>query len=127
MSVKDTIKNKIKEQRLLLELNQEELGKRLNVSKQTISGWENGYRTPDLDMIDKLSNFFGCTTDYLLGKTDDPNTEVVNITYGDKPLTFKLAKGTKKELSQEDIQKMIDKLETAGIDMETFIEKLKES
>ncbi len=118
---------RLKELREDREIMSKDFAKIMNVEPSTVTNWEKGNRFPKEDVIIKLADYFNVSVDYLFGRTDDPNTEVVNITYGDKPLTFKLAKGTKKELSQEDIQKMIDKLETAGIDMETFIEKLKEN
>lgn len=125
--MQDTIGDRIRYVREeILELSGEEFGKLLSVTKTAVSNWEKGNRTADIHTLSKIADLGNVTLDFLACKTDDPNVEVVNITYGDKPLTFKLAKGTKKELSQEDIQKMIDKLETAGIDMETFIEKLKE-
>ncbi|AMQ19634.1 helix-turn-helix domain-containing protein [Geobacillus sp. JS12] len=54
-------------------LTQEELGKKINVTKVSISGYENGNRTPDTETLQKLADFFNVTTDYLLGRTDDPN------------------------------------------------------
>ena len=46
--------------------SQEELGFRLDVSRQAVSKWEMGDSVPDLDKILKMSELFGCTTDYLL-------------------------------------------------------------
>lgn len=66
------IKNKIRTERLKKELNQTELAKILNVSKQTVSNWENGNRIPDTLTLSKLADFFSCSVDYLLGRTDYP-------------------------------------------------------
>lgn len=49
-------------------LTQEELGKRLTVSAQAVSKWENGDSLPDLPLIVELAEVFNCTTDYLLGR-----------------------------------------------------------
>ena len=46
--------------------SQEELGFRLDVSRQAVSKWEMGDSVPDLDKIIKISELFGCTTDYWL-------------------------------------------------------------
>lgn len=46
--------------------SQEELAFRLDVSRQAVSKWEMGASVPDLDKIIKMSEIFGCTTDYLL-------------------------------------------------------------
>lgn len=53
-------------------LTQKELGKAIHVSKVSISGYENGERTPDTDNLRRLADFFDVTTDYLLGKSDHP-------------------------------------------------------
>lgn len=65
--------NKIKELRELNKETQEELGKLLNVSKATISKYENGSVDVSNDTLIKLANHFNVTTDYLLGRTDKPN------------------------------------------------------
>ena len=50
-------------------LSQEELANILNVSRQSISKWETGESTPDLDKIVPLCNFFEISTDeFLKGK-----------------------------------------------------------
>lgn len=46
--------------------SQEELAERLNVSRQSVSKWESGISTPDLDKIVAMSALFGVSTDYLL-------------------------------------------------------------
>ncbi|MCL2169514.1 MAG: helix-turn-helix domain-containing protein [Defluviitaleaceae bacterium] len=46
---------------------QEEVGERLNVSPQTISKWERNDTLPDISMLPSLSNFFGVSTDKLIG------------------------------------------------------------
>lgn len=47
--------------------------------KQTISSWENGNSKPDIDVAIKLADFFGVTTDYLLGRTNNPRGYVNTI------------------------------------------------
>nr|WP_274518913.1 helix-turn-helix domain-containing protein [Tumebacillus flagellatus] len=37
----------------------------------TYNGYENDKREPNNEMLVKLANLFGVTTDYLLGRTDD--------------------------------------------------------
>lgn len=51
-------------------LTQEDLAKMVGVNKQTISQYERGVRRPDLEMLTRLSERLGTTTDYLVGKTD---------------------------------------------------------
>ena len=52
-------------------ITQNELAKALSVSNKTISKWENGMSAPSLNMLITLSDFYGVTTDSLLGREDD--------------------------------------------------------
>lgn len=63
---------RIKELRNSLGLNQVEFGKKLNVSKQCISNWENGNIQPSIDMLIKISNTFSVSSDHLLGLDNKP-------------------------------------------------------
>ena len=56
----------IKKLRLAKNLNQVQLSHHLGVTKQSISNWENNNILPSVDMLKKIAQFFGCTTDYLL-------------------------------------------------------------
>ncbi len=49
-------------------LRQEELGRRVGASKQSVSNWENGNIAPSIDLLIRLADFFGVSTDYLLGR-----------------------------------------------------------
>lgn len=48
-------------------MNQVELAKKLGVTKQCISNWENDNIFPSIDMLIKIANFFKVSTDMLLG------------------------------------------------------------
>lgn len=48
---------------------QKELAACLNVSIATISNYENGVHHPDLDTLCRIADYFGVTTDYLLGRS----------------------------------------------------------
>jgi len=50
----------------------------LNTTKATLSRYENGLRVPNIEFIRELANVFNVSVDYLLGKTDVRNQEVVS-------------------------------------------------
>lgn len=52
-------------------LKQKELANILKISPQALSGYENGYREPDYDILCRIADFFGVTTDYLLHREPD--------------------------------------------------------
>lgn len=66
---------RLKSLRLQHKLTQEQLGKKINVTKVSISGYENGTRTPDVETLQKIAEVFDVSVDYLLGRTDDPIPE----------------------------------------------------
>lgn len=47
-------------------LTQEQLAEQLNVSRQSISKWESGQATPELEKVVAMSQIFDVTIDYLL-------------------------------------------------------------
>ncbi len=51
-------------------IGQIELAEKLNVSKGSISLWENGLREPTMSSLIVLAKFFGCSIDYLVGLED---------------------------------------------------------
>ncbi len=65
--------NRIKKLRESSNETQEELGKILNVSKATISKYENGTVEMSNDTLIKLANHFNVSTDYILGRTNIPD------------------------------------------------------
>lgn len=64
--------NRIRELRELRGWKQEELGQKLNVGKGAISRYEAEKRQLDPATICTLCDLFGCTADYLLGRSLSP-------------------------------------------------------
>lgn len=58
---------RLRELRKEKKLTQDQVARRLNLSKTTISGYENNVKTPSLDVLVQLSVFYNVTADYLLG------------------------------------------------------------
>lgn len=53
-------------------LTREDLAKRLNLSYWAVAKYETGERVPPQDVLVAMANIFDVSTDYLLGRTDDP-------------------------------------------------------
>ncbi|MGG7178540.1 DUF3955 domain-containing protein [Clostridium paraputrificum] len=56
----------IKQLRLERNLTQEQMAKKLNISRQAISNWENNKNLPDLEMIITISKVFSLSLDKLI-------------------------------------------------------------
>ena len=61
-----TLGEKIQKLRKQRGLSQEALAEKVTVTRQTISKWELGQSTPDLDFIAQLSDIFNVSSDYLI-------------------------------------------------------------
>ncbi|WP_296690725.1 helix-turn-helix domain-containing protein [Ruminococcus sp.] len=68
--------NKLYELRKQKGFSQEELANRLNVSRQTVSKWEVGDSTPDMEKLIAISELFGISLDELvLDKAPEKNED----------------------------------------------------
>ncbi len=61
-------------------IGQLELGHRVGASKQSISNWENGNIMPSIDLLIRLADFFGVSTDYLLGRDTRQTLDAAGLT-----------------------------------------------
>ena len=93
------IGNKIKFLREKLEISQEQLANKINVSPSTIAMYETNKRQPNYETLSKLAYIFNCTTDYLLGLSETRTSDIfINI-----PVVGKISAG-KPILAQENIE-----------------------
>jgi len=65
---------RLKQLREEKKMTQEELGKALGITRNAISGYENGTREPDIEKLYLLSDIFECTLDYLTVKSNSKAT-----------------------------------------------------
>ena len=65
--MEETLGKRIIANRKQLGMTQDKLAEQLGVTAQAVSKWENDQSCPDITMLPRLSEIFGCTTDELLG------------------------------------------------------------
>lgn len=85
------IGEKIQKLRKQRGLSQEALAEKVTVTRQTISKWELGQSTPDLDFIAQLSDIFNVSSDYLI---KDEMTEPDELPY--KKRSYRLSERGKR-------------------------------
>ena len=76
--------------------SQEELGDKLNVSRQTISKWEAGQTTPELEKLRNLAKLFNISVDDLINQEE--SVEQRNIETGEDSNTEKISKKGKSKI-----------------------------
>lgn len=73
------LNERIKQLRLERGLSQVDLARKLSVSKQSVSNWENDNILPSIEMLVKLSHLFSVSTDFLLGEDDRLYIEITGL------------------------------------------------
>ena len=71
---KQVFASRLKQLREKTGLNQKECAEKLNISRGSISFYENGERLPDIETIYNMSKYFDVSADYLVGLTDSETT-----------------------------------------------------
>lgn len=71
--------NKINELRRSKNITQEALAAELGVTAAAVSKWEKGYTLPDILMLCALADYFGVTTDELLGRCREKQYGVIAV------------------------------------------------
>lgn len=61
----------IKAERVRLGLSTNDAARALEVSLNTLLGWERNVNIPNGSSLAKLANFYGCSADWLLGITEE--------------------------------------------------------
>lgn len=105
----NTFGNRLKKLREEFNITQTELAKKFNISPPSISQYEKDVRSPDFNLLVKMADFFGVSTDYLLGRTD-----IREVNKGTEPTQDKQKKSTVTTMAAHALEggvKNIDELE----------------
>lgn len=73
------LNQRIRQLRQARSMSQVDLAKSLNVTKQSVSNWENDNIQPSIEMLVKLSAVFSVSTDYLLGLDSSEHLDVSGL------------------------------------------------
>lgn len=68
-------KSRIKQLRMEKKFTHTQLASQFGKTEAAVRAWETGRTKPDADTLIILAEYFGCTTDYLLGLSDYKNNE----------------------------------------------------
>lgn len=80
--------NRIKLLREEKNIKQDELAKILSISPSAVGMYERDEREPNDEITLKLAEYFGVSTDYLLGKSDIRNPEETKINIDEAEVSF---------------------------------------
>ena len=68
----EKMRERLVQAREFIGYNRKSFADALGMSYRTVTNYENGSREPGHDYLIKVADFCGCTTDWLLGLSDDP-------------------------------------------------------
>ncbi|WP_391503231.1 helix-turn-helix domain-containing protein [Limosilactobacillus fermentum] len=71
-------------------MSQFQLAKTLNIATSTLGMYETNRRKPNMEMLEKLADFFGVSVDYLLGRPEkNDNNNTADLADDDTIFTYK--------------------------------------
>ncbi|HAM87393.1 helix-turn-helix domain-containing protein [Limosilactobacillus mucosae] len=71
-----TIGERIAQLRKSRSMSQFQLAKTLNIATSTLGMYETNKRKPNMEMLEKLADFFGVSIDYLLGRETSDKSDI---------------------------------------------------
>ena len=119
--------NRLKELREKRELLSKDLAKIMCVEPAAITNWEKGTRFPKGDSLIKIADYFGCSIDYLLGRTDDYLEEIYTGNLPPQTITIKNDNGSTFYLNAKEIENIIRQLDAVGLNVNKLIQYVKNS
>ena len=106
--VKDTafiFGNKLKSLLDLHQLQNNEFAKIIQVEPPTVTNYIKGNRFPNPDVLVKICDYFGCSIDWILGRSTNPNKRIKQFNYNDHIIEIEVDKD--KGLDLETTEKLI--------------------
>jgi transcriptional regulator with XRE-family HTH domain len=105
-SPSDIFQERLKSAREMRKWSQSDLGGRAGMPPSSIAHFESGSRKPSFDTLRRLANALEVTTDYLLGRVEDPS-----LAEAGDPLFRDVGKltGQDRELAKDFLQMLADR------------------
>lgn len=113
------IGTRIKDLRNARRMTQAEFAERINVTKSTVSAYENGTRFPSYDVLIRIARLFKVSTDNLLGYSEKSVVDVTGLTrkqinvIQDVVITYKRHNLVYRQMMDED--SVADRLAAMGL------------
>lgn len=106
---------RIRELRKQINLSQEALAERLEMKRTNIANYEAGRVVPPGNVLLELAKIFGVTTDYLLGRSDDPNGKV-SLLDDDLHQIQRAKKKLKTQAERDRMDRMVEMIKLSFVD-----------
>lgn len=98
----------------------DKLAEDLNTTKATLSRYENNLREPKVEFIKQIADYFNCSTDYLLGRTDNREGLLIKDNVGEDTVNFEVDKNIYPDgLTHEQVLEILTSLKKLGFNWES--------
>jgi len=108
-------------------LTQGEFAAHFNMSPSAIGMYERGQRKPDLELLQEFADYFGVTTDYLLGRSANPSPKGRTLQVSDDFVLLARKTGDLSEETRKRVYKIINSTVDNVLDFLEEEERLKQS
>jgi len=98
-------------------ISREELAKALKLSYWAIAKYETEERTPDPSILQRFADYFNTTTDYLLGRTDDPRPPEKRTLFDHEQVADKVSKYGEEEKEEAEAKALLDRTHPQMVDL----------
>ena len=110
-----TFGDRLKNERNRKDITLETMAEDLKTTKATLSRYENNLREPKVDFVKQIADYLQCSTDYLLGRTDNRMGIIVQDNVDDNDIKIEIDKNIYPDgLTHEQVIEILENLKKAG-------------
>ncbi|MGH4121637.1 MAG: helix-turn-helix domain-containing protein [Clostridium sp.] len=115
-----TFGDRLKTERNRKQITLEIMAEDLKTTKATLSRYENSLREPKVDFVKQIADYLQCSTDYLLGRTDNRLGLIVQDDVENNDIKVEIDKSVYPDgLTHEQVLEILDNLKKAGFKWES--------
>lgn len=114
-----TFGERLRSERNRKKMSLDEMSEDLNTTKATLSRYENNLREPKIEFVKQAADYFDCSTDYLLGRTNNREGLIVKDKVDNDEIAIEVDKNVFPDgLTHEEVVEILNTLKKAGFKWE---------
>ncbi|WP_435789371.1 helix-turn-helix domain-containing protein [Clostridium sp.] len=115
-----TFGDRLKTERNRIQVTLETMAEDLKTTKATLSRYENNLREPKVDFVKQIADYLQCSTDYLLGRTDNRLGIIVQDNAYNNDIKIEIDNSIYPDgLTHEQVLEILENLKNAGFKWES--------
>ncbi|MGK0469393.1 MAG: transcriptional regulator with XRE-family HTH domain [Clostridium sp.] len=115
-----TFGDRLKTERNRIHVTLETMAEDLKTTKATLSRYENNLREPKVDFVKQIADYLQCSTDYLLGRTDNRLGIIAQDNAYNNDIKIEIDKSIYPDnLTHEQVLEILENLKNAGFKWES--------